>query len=109
MGIAQSTLTDKELSKLFKAVDVDGGGTVDASEFLKWLFDKQNGAAKSPKGSKKKSKGSIAQVKRRFDTRLSSRALSPLRCCCCCCCCCCCNGAASFDGGRCTMLFVCGS
>ena len=55
MGIAQSTLTDKELSKLFKAVDVDGGGTVDASEFLKWLFDKQNGAAKSPKGSKKKS------------------------------------------------------
>jgi Ca2+-binding EF-hand superfamily protein len=67
LRISQGRGPTQELLKLFKAVDVDGGGTVDAQEFLRWLFPSEanNPKARSPKG-KKEGARSVAQVKRRF-------------------------------------------
>lgn len=63
LGISESVVTDKELKKLFNAVDIDSGGTVDADEFLRWLFNKDGN---SSKGKSHKTKGNIVQVKRKF-------------------------------------------
>ena len=62
LDISESTLTCSELVKLFKAVDVDGGGSVSTSELMVWLFE----ADKAKKKSKKEASRSVAQVKRRF-------------------------------------------
>ena len=69
LGIAEETLTDKELTKIFAAVDVDGGETVGTAEFMRWLFiadDKKTQKKSSAKGR------SIAQVKRRFKVASSA-------------------------------------
>ena len=37
LAIGDDIITDAELESLFKQVDVDGGGEVDAEEFVQWL------------------------------------------------------------------------
>ena len=60
LAIGDDIITDAELESLFKQVDVDGGGEVDAEEFVQWLFEEP------AKKERSKRAAAIARLKTKF-------------------------------------------
>ena len=65
LGIGTDIMEDDELKRLFAEVDVDGGGEVDAKEFVAWLFAEEAEAkTKDAKRKRVKVRRSTAQTEK---------------------------------------------
>jgi Ca2+-binding EF-hand superfamily protein len=79
LAIEEGVLSQRELAQLFRAVDADGSGAVDATEFAGWLFDRRRrpprAAAAAPRPATNAAYAEyMAEVRRRF--RQASAAMS---------------------------------